>query len=284
MAAGAASSLLVCTDFSAAARAAASRAALIAKACGGMRGTLAHVLGAAPAGYEAPVAQAAQRALGELAAEIEANDGLALEPRLLRGNPVDQLARAAAGFDLTVAGARGEHALLDFVLGRTSERLARDLSRPLLLVKGPASGAYRRVLVAVDFSPSSGAAARAAAALAPQAELQLVHAFEVEFESTLRFAGVADDQVHKYRQEARERATVEMEAFISALGLPAARVSRLIAHGFPARVVEEAAQAQGAELVALGRGRSGLERLLLGSVALRVLEITQCDVLLVPER
>jgi nucleotide-binding universal stress UspA family protein len=276
----AATSVLVCTDFSAEARAAASRVALIARARGGMRGALVHVLGPAPSGYEAQVTQVAQRALEALAAALAA-EGLALEPRLLRGNAVDRLVEAARAFDLVVAGARGEH-LLDFALGRTSHRLAHYVQRPLLVVRRPAREPYRRVLAAVDFSPASREAARAAAALAPQASLELVHAFEAEFESTLRLASVPDGEVQAHRREARESAGAEMDRFVADLALPAERLSRLIAHGHPARVVAEAAQAGGAELIALGRGRRGLERLLLGSVALRVLETAGCDVLIVP--
>lgn len=272
--------ILVATDFSAEARAAASRAALLGGARGAMRGALVHVLGPAPEEYASQVTRAAQRSLEELARDIQARDGLALEPRLERGNAVDRLVEAAAQFDLVVAGARGEHGLLDLALGRTSDRLARRLRVPLLVVKRPARKAYRRVLAGVDFAPASRAAAQLAARLAPAAELRLAHGFEVEFESTLRLTGITDDKVHAYRREARERAAAQMDRFIAELGFDP---SRVVAHGYGPHVVLEQAAALDAEMIALGRNaRSSLEEWLLGSVALQVLEQASCDVLLVP--
>jgi nucleotide-binding universal stress UspA family protein len=75
-------SILVATDFSAEARTAASRAALLGKGRGTMRGSLMHVLGEAPAQYDSQVKQVAQRSLEELAHDIETSDAQILEPRL----------------------------------------------------------------------------------------------------------------------------------------------------------------------------------------------------------
>jgi CPA2 family monovalent cation:H+ antiporter-2 len=242
-----------------------------------------HVLGPAPAQYASQVTQAARRSLEELAHDIERRDALMLEPRLERGNTVDRLDEASAQFDLVVAGARGEHALLDLALGRTSDRLARRLRRALLVVKRPARAPYRRVLVAVDFAPASRAAALLARRLAPAAELRLAHGFEVEFESTLRLAGITEDKVNGYRREAREHAAAQMERFIADLGVAGQEMLSIIAHGYAPHVVLEQAAAFDAELIALGRtGRSKMEEWLLGSVALHVLELARCDVMLVP--
>lgn len=276
-------SLLVATDFSHEARFAASRAAMLAKDLDRPRAALVHVLDpSTPPEFETQVRSRAQRALDDLAEEIRRDEGLELEPRLLSGRVVDRLAEAAEDFDAVLVGARGAHLLLDFALGRTSERLIRRGRKPVLVVKRRPRAPYRRVLVAVDFSPHSMVAVACAAALAPKAELHLAHAFEVEFESTLRFTGVADDQVHAYRQRAREQALAAMERLISELALPAERVSRTVAHGYPPRVVLDSAEKLDAQLVVVGKQRQGLEELLLGSVAVQVLEKARCDVLVVP--
>jgi nucleotide-binding universal stress UspA family protein len=276
-------SLLIATDFSPDADNAAQRGARLAKETGATRVVLMHVLGPAPEGFEAEVAAQAQRMLAELAARLGPLAGVAVEPRLARGNALERVAEAASGFSLAVAGARGEDPLLDLVLGRTAERLIRRSTRPVLLVKSEFRGPYARVLAAVDFSPASQAAARLAAALAPGATLELAHAFESEFESTLRFAGVTEDKVALYRQQARARAVIDMDRFIAETGLPEARLSRTIAHGYAPRVVAEAAATAGAELVVVGKHQpSRLEALVLRSVSLEVVERAQCDVLVVP--
>jgi nucleotide-binding universal stress UspA family protein len=276
-------SLLIATDFSPEARHAAQRGARLAKEAGAARVALMHVLGPAPDGFEERVAAQAQSALAELAAELGSVAGVEVEQRLARGSAVDRLAEAGSGFGLVVAGARGEDPLFDLALGRTSERLVRRSTRPVLLVKSAPRGPYSRVVAAVDFSPASRAGALLAAAFAPGAPLELAHAFESEFESTLRFAGVADEQVALYRQQARARAMSDMERFIVEAGLPAARLTRTIVHGYAPRVVARAAADAGADLVAVGRHRpSRLEALILRSVSLEVVERAQCDVLVVP--
>jgi nucleotide-binding universal stress UspA family protein len=275
--------VLVATDFSAGADWALRRAAQLAAATG-KRGALVHVLpGSLPAGMHAEAAAQAQQALGDLAGGLK-RDGLSFEPRVLSGDVARQLSRAAADFDVAVAGARGAGLLVDFVLGRTSTRLVRNSSRPTLIVKRAAAGAYRRVVAAVDFSQPALEACTFALRIATQADFHLVHAFEVEFESSLRLGGAAEEQIQAYRQRAREAAVEQMDRFVGKLGLAPERAWRVVEHGFPARVILDAAARTDAELIVLGKHAAGVvERILVGSVALRVLEQAPCDVLVVPE-
>ncbi|WP_296753080.1 hypothetical protein [Thiobacillus sp.] len=94
--------------------------------------------------------------------------------------------------------------------------------RTLLAVKQRPHAPYRRILAAVDFSDHA-AAINAAHAWLPDADFVLLHAFEVEMESTFRLAGMDDSQIHQYRIQARSAAQAEMEAFIGKLhaGQPA---------------------------------------------------------------
>lgn len=276
-------SLLMATDFSAEAGFAARRAAALAKQCA-MAGELVHVVPASlPAELHMRAATQAQQALALIAEELR-REGMSVEIRLLSGTVASELAAAAVPHDLVVAGARGEDVLLDFALGRTSLRLVRESQRPTLLVKRPAESAYRRVVAAVDFSEPSFAAAARGARIAPRADFHLVNAFEVEFESSLRYAGVAQDKIDDYRREARDNAMAALEAFAERLGVPRERVWRSATHGYPPRVICGHAARVGADLVVIGKHAAGrVERALIGSVALQVLESAPCDVLVVPE-
>ncbi len=276
-------SVLVATDFSAEARMAAQRAASIGRESG-LRAALVHVLpGSLPAGIHIHAAAQAQRALALVAGELM-REGLSAEPRLLSGDIAGELTRASSEFDLVVAGARGEGSLLDFALGRTSVRLVRASGRPTLIVKRPPETPYRRVIAAVDFSRPSYEAAACGIRIAPKADFDLVHAFEVEFESALRLAGVEEDQMHAYRREARDRAMLAMEGLSRELGLPRERVWPTVTHGYPAKVIVDRARDTGAELVVIGKHAAGaIEHAFLGSVALQVLEMAPCDVLVMPE-
>jgi len=49
----------------------------------------------------------------------------------------------------------------------------------------------------------------------------VLHAFEVPFEGKLRVSGVAEDDVLRYRRQARERARTDMEALLGSVTLHA---------------------------------------------------------------
>jgi nucleotide-binding universal stress UspA family protein len=276
-------SALVATDFSDEAHAAVQRAAQIATETG-IRGELIHVLpGSLPASLHIGAAAQAQQALGVVADEMKRR-GLSFESRLVSGEIAGRLAAAASAFDMVIAGARGAGHVMHFLLGRTSTRLVRNSARPILIVKRPPQGPYHRVVAAVDFSQPSLEACAYALRIAPQASFHVVHAFEVEFESSLRLGGAAEEQIHAYRQRARDEALDEMDKSVDKLGHPAERISRVVEHGIPPRVILDAASKTDAELIVLGKHAAGIvEKLVVGSVALRVLEQAACDVLVVPE-
>lgn len=276
-------SVLIATDFSAEANAATRRAARIAAETG-LHGIVAHVLpGPLPPQEHLNAVARAEAALGVVAAELQ-SEGLRFEPRLTTGYVAGELARMAENFDLVVAGARGEDLLRDFVLGRTSLRLVRESPRPVLIVKRGADTPYRRILAAVDFSAPSLAAASCGLQLAPHAHIELVNAFEVPFESALRRAGVDEDHVQLYRVRAGDDAMKAMHEFASGLPIAPEQMSMLALHGYPARVISARAAQTGAELIVIGKHAAGVvERTLIGSVSLQVLEIAACDVLVVPE-
>jgi nucleotide-binding universal stress UspA family protein len=75
-----------------------------------------------------------------------------------------------------------------------------------------------------------------------------------------------------------------MNQFAAGLAIPPERLSRTVTFGHPSRVILERAKATGAQLIVIGKHAAGfIERLVVGSVALQVLDQAQCDVLVVPE-
>ena len=83
------------------------------------------------------------------------------------------------GADLIVVGEPGKKGLKELFVGTTAERIVRHSDRPVLVVKRPTENAYRRVLVAVDFSEGALRALDAAYQAAPSAQFLLVHAWQV---------------------------------------------------------------------------------------------------------
>ncbi|GAB3540635.1 hypothetical protein GCM10027343_09990 [Noviherbaspirillum agri] len=189
-------------------------------------------------------------------------------PRLPRMHcaPEEIIARAAEiDADLVVAAGRGRRLFADVlnvldafdafnVLRRQgNDELLRLTDRPLLLVSAEPEEAYRRVLVAIDFSDESREAAHAALAIAPAAHFTFLHAFRDSGEHMQQEAGVSGDTVHSQRMRARELARLALNRFIESLGPRKQLISRSIHYGAPAAVIAAQARHLQCDLVVMGK-------------------------------
>ena len=285
-------SILAATDFSADARNALERAAMLCTTTGATRGAALHVLEtswlealrqrvSSHPGADQSLIDSASRDLEQLVAEIREATGGSLEPQVRVGNVVDTIVEACGEYDVLALGARGGHTLREFALGTTAERIIRRIPKPILVVRRKAAASYRRVLVAVDFSRHSQAAFEYANLIAPDGELHLVHVFGVLFEGQMRYTGVSDALIKEYRDKARAEAELAMSRFASGLGQDEHRVKGVVEYGgHVANTLVEKARDLDADLVVVGKhGESLTEGLLLGGVTLRMLGDCSCDVL-----
>lgn len=286
--------LLATTDFSAPARHALERAAQLAAAHPGAQLTLTHVVSSSmlerlrglmreqDSTVETAIVDEAKQSLEELAVHLGEQHACPVKTRLGRGSALNVIPELAdeLGTDLLVMGARGANFVRELLLGSTTERVLRKTRRPLLAVKQRPRGAYRRVLVPVDFSIHAAAAVETAHRWLPDAEIILLHAFEVDLENILRLASIPEEEVHQYRIRAREEAFAAMAQFIEGLSVPPASLSRLVVHGPTTLRILEHEQSLDADLIVMGKhGQSALEELLLGSVTQHVLAYSNNDVL-----
>ena len=284
--------ILAATDFSAPARHAADRAARVARQTGAPL-TLMHVL---PGGalqelrqwlgqghaMEQQLQDEAARQLGALVSELQTHRLVAARAVNSSGSVLDEISREADRLDaaLLVLGARGAGYLRRLVLGSTSERLLRRTMRPLLVVRQTPHEPYRRVLVALDFSPWSARAITLARRVAPHARLLLFNAYEVPFGEKLRFAGVDTATIDHYRRQARDQATERVHALAAAAGLKPVDWELCIVEGDASQRIVEHEQEKDCDLVVLGKhGQSATDDLLLGSVSKHVLAEGSTDVL-----
>lgn len=285
--------ILAATDLSAPARHAVERAALISKDTGAALDLL-HVanlaplerlrqlMGATPADIEQRVLEAARTKLQELTSTLQQRYSVAASSEVSAGSLLAKLAekadQLAAG--LLVCGARGESVIRHFTLGTTALRVLSLTKCPVLVVKQPPHETYQRILVPVDFSPSSLRAIRQARSIAPQANIVLLHAFDVPFEGQLRYASVDDDTINRYRIVARQEATEKLHALREEAGLASCGSNLIVLHGDPSLRIVEQEQEWDCDLIVMGKhGESLLEEMLLGSVTKHVLAESQGDIL-----
>lgn len=285
--------ILAATDLSAPARHAVERAALVSKDTAATLDLL-HVanlaplerlrqlMGATPTDMEQRVLDAARQKLHDLAAALRQRFGVAAGTHVAAGSLLAELTRKADALSagLLVCGAKGESVIHHLVLGTTALRVLSTTSCPVLVVKQPPHEPYRRLLVPVDFSPSSLCAIRHARSMAPHAEIVLLHAFDVPFEGYLRYASVDQDTVDHYRIVARREATEKLRVLRDQAGLTPRDSKLVVLHGDPTVGIVEQEQECDCDLIVMGKhGENLVEELLLGSVTKHVLAESQGDIL-----
>ena len=189
--------------------------------------------------------------------------------------------------DLIVMGTHGRRGVDRMLFGSVTEEVVREAHCPTFTVRteGDAapSQAVRRVLAPVDFSDASEAAVRHAreVALTYGAEIDLLHVVEEPFypsaygydPSTFPTAEVLDNVEAQLGDMARDMVGYE-HAMVEART------------GDPAREILAYTEEKAVDLIVIAtHGRTGLDRVLMGSVAERVLRRAPTPVFIVtPDR
>jgi len=141
----------------------------------------------------------------------------------------------------------------------------------------------KTILCPTDFSECSAAALGAAIELGKRlgARLQLVHVFQlpqyVGWEEGMAMVAASASFLDELRKQAEQQLQKQLES-VKQAGVAAEAV---LVDGVPFQQVIE--RSEKADLVVMGtHGRTGLPRLMLGSVAERVVRLSKCPVLTVP--
>ena len=235
------------------------------------------------AGEAAAARELLEQTLGTMLHDVHGKADVVL------GDPFDRIAKVARniGADLIVMGAHRRQILKNIFVGTSIERVIRENVAPVLMVNSEGTGPYQRALVAVDLSEQSAHALQVARALhiLHRAQVVVVHAFDVVAASKLAFAGVAADRVESHRHEAAAIARSELVQFLADLELGNEPYDIRVKEGGAARVILETAIDTAADIVIMGtHGRTGIPKLLLGSVTDETVGHLDRDILVVPSR
>lgn len=154
------------------------------------------------------------------------------------------------------------------------------------MVDGAAVKRFRRILHASDFSPASRRAFDEAIGLAKanDAQLTIVHVIEPVM-PVVEDAYVSAQAYDRLVKSQRAAAAKRIETLGRRAQTAGVRVTTRLVDGNPRDAIARAAKRSAADLVVVGtHGRTGLRRLLLGSVAERIVAISPCPVLTVRGR
>ncbi len=143
---------------------------------------------------------------------------------------------------------------------------------------------HSRILTCTDFSDASKPALLRAAALAAggDAEVLLTHVINpsafIPPQAVVQFS---DDSLNEMKASLLKRLEETRAELFSAI--PAGKVTtKILSHPSAASAITEYADEEKVDLIVIGsHGRTGLTRMLIGSVAEKVVRHAHCDVLVV---
>ncbi|MEI4263853.1 universal stress protein [Roseovarius sp. D0-M9] len=279
--------ILVATDFSERSDRALRRATLLARQ---LKASLAvvHVIDDdQPRRIVDAEQKQASTLLRQLAETLRDVDGLDCETQVILASPFAGIVKAVVALnpDLLVLGPHRRQVLKDVFIGTTAERTIRSVACPVLMVNAPPVGSYKHVLQTTDLTDGSRDALRRfpGLKLGDTAKSSLLYVFDAP---ALRLAFghsiPSDDQKH-YLEDEQRHAARDLSRFVSSVGLEGTRQVVRYEEAAAQHEILKAAKTEKADLVVLStHGKTGVAKLLLGSVTEHVLKSATIDVLAIP--
>lgn len=172
--------------------------------------------------------------------------------------------------------------LLDFVAGLDPFLGHSQLLRGAFLHGDYAGSMFKHIIVPVDGSDCSLHAADLAASLAKELGAQCTLCTAVDIVTTAGMAAAAPELVSAWLRTLEEQAQLTLKEAAERLHKAGVEADTEVANGYPPDAIVEVAKNRGGDLIVMGsHGRSGLNRLFLGSVAESVLRTAPIPVLIV---
>ena len=229
------------------------------------------------------LSQRSESTMRQLIADVQAVD-LDVKFRTVIGEPFVGITHAvqAENYDLVLTGTRGLGKWEQFFVGSTAKRLIRKCPSSVWIVKAEHVGPPKVVLAATDFSDVSLKAVKEGLWVAQQsnAEFHLLHIIDSK--------DVPEDLISRIpkgsslRQEIDNEASRRLEEFLDSLTVDRTKVQVHFSWGTPWQEIQRISQHEAADLIAIGTvGRSGIQGMLLGNTAEKILDTCDCSILTV---
>ncbi|MGC1379429.1 MAG: universal stress protein [Candidatus Baltobacteraceae bacterium] len=249
----------------------------------GSRLVVCSVAGAVPALAQGE--SEAQLIVGDAVARARA-DGIATRECVELGEPANQIVGCAARHraGAIVIGTHGRSGIKRMLVGSVAEGVLRSARIPVFIVREEARIAplASSILAPVDGSDTSTKALDAATELAATLGAELVICHVVDLAKAAALSG-GEAQLVPGSLEILQSDGREILARACERAARRAKVSSRSAEGMPVEEIERLAGELRPALIAIGsHGRSGLERVLMGSVAEGVVRSAPVPVMVVP--
>jgi len=196
---------------------------------------------------------------------------------LIAGNSADVIINTAdkKKANLIILGA-GKSRMLEFKLGSNSEKIIRNSQMPVWVIEKDKSLTINSILCPVDFSAESRIALDNAIHICRSydAEITILHV-EKSLNEEYPYLGI---DLTFEEPEKLKTTSIELEEFLKDINLEGVNYKKEVKLGNPEEAIINAITNNNADLVVMGtKGKSGLERFLIGSVTESISRKVPCS-------
>jgi len=228
--------------------------------------------------FEREVREKSDSKMRQMILALSADD-LDIKFETLIGESFVELIHAvqAEAFDLVLAGTRGLSSWEQFLVGSTASRLIRKCPSTVWIVKAEHVGPPKVVLAPTDFSAVSWKAVEYGLSIAHQAKaiFHLVHVIDEKDVSSSNASSAN-------RKEISDKVEQRLRNDLELMQLDRSQIQIHSSLGIPWKEICRLSQLLHVDLISMGTvGRSGIQGLMLGNTAEKLLRTCDCSILTV---
>jgi len=219
------------------------------------------------------------------AREIAVKEGFGILTIIAQGEPFERISAIAEdeNCDLIVMGRQGISHFERELMGSVTARVIGHTTRNVLVIPETFTwdGKWESILLAMDGSPNCATANDVALEVAGQRSVRIAALTVIKTHISNESAAFSQAATRKIEMEA-ESIVNELKERAAVMGIDAVP---LVKHGQPHQeIIALAAELGVTVIVMCTHGKTGIKRLLMGSVTQRTIGHADCPVLVVPNR
>ncbi|MFD1615323.1 universal stress protein [Gelatiniphilus marinus] len=205
--------------------------------------------------------------------------GVEVDAPLIRyGSPHEAIVKAAVAVNanLILAGSGAHPEDGKFLLGTTTQRIIQNSDKPVLVIKENTNLNIKTILCPVDFSDSSERALNNAIVMARRYNAELVVLSVCEKQTSSWFG--SQEYLDKENKVRFEKHATDYETFLKKFNLVDVNFTKESKMGNPAQEILKTVASKKIDLMVMGtHGRTGLNRMIMGSVTEKVIREVPCS-------
>lgn len=181
-----------------------------------------------------------------------------------------------------ILGTPRMNTLKNFFIGSTAERIVRSSNLPVFVVKNASMKKYKRVVVAIDFSVYSRRCLDFALDFFANEDIYLVHSYHIPYKHIIESSQLTYKAKREQKTAFLNMVNQEMTHFLEAFEQDTENINIIVKEGPVITRLNNEIKKLKADLLIMGtRGRTGISRAFLGSVAENMLITSNCDLVIV---